>query len=148
MSDPPLYAITVSGEEFYFTWDQLESDPGNYFMTYFLGREGRATKQLRMEKEPKLLQLIQAHLRGYDIFPIPDTIVPLYMTKETMVNNLLNEARLYGLRLLCEKILNYQEIQRRKELEKEASKRRRSSKFGVSGSHIYCRNLLTLPRDL
>lgn len=45
-----------------------------------------------------------------------------------MVNNLLNEAQSYGLGLLCEKISNYQEIQRKKEeLEREAVMGRRSS---------------------
>jgi hypothetical protein len=135
MSIPLLYAIIVSGEKFVFTQDQLESDPGNYFLNHFFDRFGEAVgkREYRVEKEPKLFQLIQAHLRGYDIFPIPDAIVPPYMTKETMVNNLLNEAQFYGLGVLCQKILNYQETQRKKgEPEKEAFMRQRSYKYAVS----------------
>jgi hypothetical protein len=139
MSNPQLYAIVVSGEIFNFTRDQLESDPGNYFATYFFGgfeEAAQGAQELRLEKEPRLFQLIQAHLRGYDILPIPETMVPPYMTKETMINNLFNEAQMYGLDLLAEKIGKYQEEQKQKELLEQskaaARTRPRSYKLGVS----------------
>jgi len=119
MSNPQLYAIIVSGERFNFTRDQLESDPDNYFATYFFGgfeEAAQGAQELSLEKEPKLFQLIQAHLRGYDVLPIPETMVPLYMTKETVIKNLFNEAQMYGLDLLAQKIGEYQEEQKQKEL--------------------------------
>jgi hypothetical protein len=67
ISIPPLYTVIVSGEKLVFTQDQFESDPGNYFMTYFFGGFGEAAQgahEWRVEKEPKLFQLIQAHIRG------------------------------------------------------------------------------------
>ncbi|PVF94821.1 hypothetical protein CPB86DRAFT_668215, partial [Serendipita vermifera] len=94
------YTLVVGGEFFRLTKDQLVSDPGNYFATYFLGDFAEAHNgigELHISKEPKLFALIQAHLRGYSIFPIPDLIVPSYMTKETMVENLILEAQFYGL---------------------------------------------------
>ncbi|CAG8669000.1 726_t:CDS:1 [Acaulospora colombiana] len=101
-----IYALIVSGECFKLTKDQLESDPGNYLATYFLGDFAEATdgvQELHISKEPKLFTLIQAHLRGYTIFPIPDSIVPPYMTKETTIENLILEAEFYGLEILEEK---------------------------------------------
>lgn len=73
------YTVIVSERRFVFTRDQLESEPGNFLATYFLGgfREARTgTKELELETEPLLFELIQAHLRGYDIFPIEDACVP------------------------------------------------------------------------
>jgi len=119
MSNRQLYAIIVSGEKFNFTRDQLESDPGNYFATYFFGEfeeAAQGAQELSLEKEPKLFQLIQAHLRGYDVLPIPEMVVPPYMTKETAIKNLFNDAQMYGLDRLAEKIGKYQEDQKQKEL--------------------------------
>jgi hypothetical protein len=85
----------------------LESDPTNYFAIYFLGAFAEATigiRELHISKDSKLFAVIQAHLRGYDVFPIPDSFVPAYMTKETMMENLIMETRFYGLRNLETKI--------------------------------------------
>ena len=101
------YIIIVSGERFVFTQDQIESDPGNYFSTFFFGdfAEGvRGVREIAVEKEPLLFKLIQAHLRGYEILPLRDTFIPPYMTKQVAVGNLLREARFYGLQKLEERI--------------------------------------------
>jgi hypothetical protein len=106
-----LYSIIVSGENFDFTKDQLESDPENYFTTFFFGDFAEAAngcKELVIEKEPKLFRLIQAHLRGYTILPLSPSSIPHYMTGETTMINLLVEAQYYGLRSLVEKIEEYQ----------------------------------------
>jgi hypothetical protein len=108
------YALIVNGEKFILTREQIESDPGNYFASYFLGDFSKAaagTRELIVQKEPQIFKLIQAHLRGYDILPLSDKVVPYYMTKETMTSNLLKEAEFYGLNLLCQKVRNYQNIQ-------------------------------------
>ncbi|KIM22409.1 hypothetical protein M408DRAFT_41835, partial [Serendipita vermifera MAFF 305830] len=101
------YTILVSNEQFRFTRDQLESDPGNYFATYFFGEFAEASqgaKELVVEKDVHLFRLIQAHLRGYDIFPLPDAAIPPYMTKEVAIKNLHRDAQFYCLGKLEEKI--------------------------------------------
>lgn len=105
MSD--LRCIIVSGERFEFSRDQLESDPDNYFATYFFGgfSEGsQGKKELVIQKDAQLFKLIQAHLRGYEVFPLPDAAIPPYMTREGAVANLLREAQFYGLARFEERI--------------------------------------------
>jgi hypothetical protein len=111
MPPPELYSIIASGEKFNLTPDQLQSDPNNYFATYFLGDFEEATRnerELIVEKEPLLFKLIQAHLRGYDILPLADGCIPSYMTKEGALENLLKEALFYGLDILTSKIKDFQ----------------------------------------
>lgn len=57
--------------------------------------------------EPALFKLIQAHLRGYDILPIPDGYIP-YMSDEVVLGNLLKEAAYYALSGLVQKIKEFQ----------------------------------------
>jgi hypothetical protein len=105
------YTIVVNEDRFVFTRDQLESDPGNYFAQYFLlgfKEVPKGTREMEIEKEPLFFKLIQAHLRGYDILPLPDNWVPSYMTKESALNNLFKEAQFYGLWNLQNKILEFQ----------------------------------------
>jgi hypothetical protein len=132
---PPItsgmtYTVIVSGEKFVLTRDQIESDPGNYFASYFLGEFSEAaagTRELIVQKEPHIFKLIQAHLRGYDILPLSDKVIPWHLTKETMISNLLNEAEFYGLDLLCQKIRNHQNI-------RAAQLKEKKYKFAVSNS--------------
>jgi hypothetical protein len=101
------YIIIVSGQRFVVTRDQLESEPGNYFATYFLDKFQEFpnnTREIKLQKDPLLFTLIQAHLRGYDPFPIPDSSVPSYMTKEGVLKNLLKDAQYFGLTRLEELI--------------------------------------------
>ncbi|KIM21772.1 hypothetical protein M408DRAFT_301074 [Serendipita vermifera MAFF 305830] len=98
------YAIIVSGERFHFTRDQLESEPGNYFATYFFGGFQEATnnvKELILEKDPLLFKHIQTHLRGYKVFPIPKEYLPAYMDEVTALENLEKDADFFGLESLC-----------------------------------------------
>jgi hypothetical protein len=111
-----LYSLIVSGERFELTKAQIESDPGNYFVTLFFGDFAEADNgctELVISKEPKLFKLIQAHLRGYIILPLPPSSIPDYMTLETTLINLLTEAQYYGLQLLVEKIEQFQLDQQR-----------------------------------
>jgi hypothetical protein len=121
-----IYTLLVGGGRFELTREQLESDPGNYFATYFLGEfreaaEGR--RELRLHRDPKLFKLIHAHLQGYDILPLSDACIPEYMTKETALQNLLKEALYYGLAELQDMIENL--TQERLQVEVEAKKSRR-----------------------
>jgi hypothetical protein len=104
------YTIIVSGEKLVFTKDQIQSDPGNYFATYFFGdfAEGaQGTRELVVEKDIQLFKLMQAHLRGYEIIPLPDTAIPWYMTREGALANLLQEAQFYALDMLVAKIHHF-----------------------------------------
>jgi hypothetical protein len=99
------YTVTVSEVEFYFTNDQLQSEPGNYFANYFATNR---TNTLTLEKDPVLFRHIQTHLRGYNVFPIPEGFLPSYMDEMTALQNLQNDANVYGLgrleRLVAEQI--------------------------------------------
>jgi hypothetical protein len=105
-----LYTIIVSGEKLVFTKDQIISDPGNSFATYFFGNsaEGsRGARELIVQKDIHLFKLIQAHLRGYRVLPLADNAIPSYMTKEVGLLNLFLEAQYYGLQQLEERIRRY-----------------------------------------
>lgn len=124
------YTIIVNGERFVFTRDQLESDPGNYFWQYFLGgfkEVPYGTTEMEVEKEPLFFKLIQAHLRGYEILPLPDQCIPPYMTKEGALRNLSSEAEFYGLWDLHKKIETYRTTTEAN-LAKAASLQRKSKK--------------------
>jgi hypothetical protein len=107
-SDPSIYAIIVSGERLTFTREQLESEPGNKFAEYFFGPTSRPStekRELKIENEPALFKLIQAHLRGHNILPIRDGFIP-YMTVEGVLENLLKEAECYALSGLVQRLQN------------------------------------------
>jgi hypothetical protein len=109
-SSETCYTIIVSGESFKFTKEQLESDPDNEFTRYFFGSKGREASPrltLFIEAEPKLFTLIQAHLRGYPVLPIPDRLVPVYMTKNKMLTSFRHEASKYRLSKLIKYIDEY-----------------------------------------
>jgi hypothetical protein len=104
------YTITVTGQKFVFTREQLQSEAGNYFATYFLGdfaESANEVKELVIEKEPLLFKLIQAHLRGYEILPLAPSAIPSYMTPEAALTNLLAEAQFYSLDNLVAKIAKH-----------------------------------------
>ena len=109
-SDPSTYAIIVSGERLTFTREQLESEPNNKLAEYFFGTSSQPStekREMRIEKEPALFKLIQAHLRGYNIFPIQNGFVP-YMTADGVLENLLKEAEYHALGGLVQKLQNMQ----------------------------------------
>jgi len=97
---PQKYTIIVSGQPFVFTRNQLESEPGNYFATYFFGdfkEAASATKELELDTEPLFFKLIQAHLRGYKVLPIQNAYVPDYTSKKVALENLRRDAEFFGL---------------------------------------------------
>jgi hypothetical protein len=109
-SKSSIYTIIVSGERLTFSREQLESDPRNKLAEYFFGSPSQPSTgklELRLEKEPALFKLIQAHLRGYNIFPIRDGFVP-YMTADGVLDNLLKEAEYYALGGLVQRLQNIQ----------------------------------------
>ena len=131
------YVVIVSGQRFIFTRDQLESEPGNYFATYFLGDFNEATNstnELELETEPLLFEPIQAHLRGYTIFPIQDTCIPKYMSKMGMLKSLRKEADYFGLENLVgsidEELVSAAECPMNGEMQKMTAE-------GSSGRRVY-----------
>ncbi|KAG8818526.1 hypothetical protein FRC17_010801 [Serendipita sp. 399] len=100
------YRLAVEETEFKFTKDQLDTEPGNALSEYFSQLESGT--YLHLQKDPLLFKLVQSHLRGYEALPIPDTLVPDYMTKESALENLLRDARSLGLRRLEQRVMDYQ----------------------------------------
>lgn len=101
------YTVVLSGQRFVLTREQLESEPGSYLATYFLGDFKEAaddTREMDLERDPVLFKLIQSHLRGYEIFPLADTCIPHDMTKLTTLKNLLKDAEYFGLERLAESV--------------------------------------------
>lgn len=109
------YTVVVSSQPFVFTRDQLESEPGNYFASYFFGNFD-GIPELEIEKEPAIFKLIQVHLRGYEVFPFSDGLIPSYMTKESFVKSLLADAKRYKLHVLEKKTEHFyqQKIKKKK----------------------------------
>jgi hypothetical protein len=59
------YTIIASGERFVFTRNQLESEPGNYFATYFFGgfkEASEGVKEMKIYRDPILFKIIQLPL--------------------------------------------------------------------------------------
>lgn len=123
------YTIVVNGQRFTVTRDQLESEPGNYFAIYFGGDFQEAANnatEIIIHKEPLLFTIIQAHLRGYKVVPIPDACVPSYMTRQGALENLLLDAQYFSMSRL--EALVQEEI--------EASAAREKSEK-IQGQRIY-----------
>jgi hypothetical protein len=130
-----IYSLLVSGERFELTKDQLQSDPGNYFATFFLGDFSEAQNgctELVISKEPRIFELIHAHLRGYTVLPLSPSSVPPYMTPETALINLMADAQYYGLQMLVEKIEQFRvEEERKRGIVDTTARTRKRYKFAV-----------------
>ena len=96
------YTVVVRSERFILSDEQLNFDAPNYFTERF-GIEG-ATREMLVYRDPKLFQIIEGYLSGYDIFPLPDSAIPSYMSRETFSKNLLVDARFYQLSQLVDKL--------------------------------------------
>jgi hypothetical protein len=97
-----VYTLVVSDTPFVFTEEQLASEPDNKLAAIL---HGARTRELLAE--PAIFKLVQVHLRGYEIFPLPDAAIPYYMKKDTMIANLLFEAERWQLKHLAAKIKEY-----------------------------------------
>jgi hypothetical protein len=94
------YTIVLRGKRFLLSSDQLHFDAPNYFTTLFEGpfqeaAEGR--REAVLYRDPHLFRIIETYLSGYKIFPLPGDGWPKYMSKEAAKENLLDDARFYGL---------------------------------------------------
>ena len=99
---PKEYNVVVRGERFILFDEQLNFDAPNYFTELF-GTQG-STRETFLCRDPKLFQIIEGYLSGYEIFPLPDSAIPSYMSRETISKNLLVDARFYRLSRLVDKL--------------------------------------------
>jgi hypothetical protein len=100
------WLITTTGERFPLTRSQLMSDPGNSLAAKFIGDDKLQSMmlgELVVDEEVALVKLIHAHLRGYEVLPLLDGVVP-YLSKEATLRTFLNVARQFRLHKLQEKV--------------------------------------------
>jgi len=100
---PKEYNVVVRGEDFILSDEQLNFDAPNYFTEYF-GTTEATVVWLSRNRNPRLFQIIEDYLSGYDILPLPDSAGPSHMSRENISKNLLADARFYGLSRLVDKL--------------------------------------------
>lgn len=84
-----VFTVIVADKPFRMSWETLCSDgPTNFFVDYFT-RNPRS-RTVRIDRDPGTFEIILHFLRGYQIRP----------TDEYQNQNLLNDARYYGLKRL------------------------------------------------
>ena len=107
--------IHVGHLKFRLNKTEVESEPENIFVEYFQGNN-----MPTLNADPYLFSLIHAHLKGYEIFPLPPQGLPYggesyssrdlslrvfpYLSKEATLKNLLRDATDFGLKNLVTKI--------------------------------------------
>ena len=77
------WLITTTGERFPLTKAQLMSDPGNLLAAKFIGDDKLQSMrigELVVDEDVALVKLIHAHLRGYEVLPLLDGVIP-YLSK-------------------------------------------------------------------
>jgi hypothetical protein len=92
-------SIRVSGKLFSLSEEQIFSEPESIFVEPL--REGVGT--VRLNADEGIFRLISTHLKGYDIFPLPEQGIP-YLSKEATLKALLRDATDFGLTNLVVKI--------------------------------------------
>jgi len=93
------YHIVVRGQKFILDEHQILFDSPNYFSSYFLGNFKKAAegwRELILRRDPFLFKLVEAHLSGYPVLPLPYSL-PGHMSPETAIKSLLCDAKFYGL---------------------------------------------------
>ena len=104
------YTIVLRGERFLLSANQLHFNAPNYFTMLFEGPFQEAAdgkREVVLYRDPNLFRIIETYLSGYKI--LPHDRWPEYMSKEAAKENLLEDAKFYGLdglALLLEENLN------------------------------------------
>jgi hypothetical protein len=94
------YTVTLRGERFRLSSDQLHFDAPNYFTALFEGPFQEAVEgkcEVVLYRDPHLFRIIETYLSGYRIFPLPDDAWPKHMSKQAARENLMDDAKFYGL---------------------------------------------------
>ncbi|GAA5954394.1 hypothetical protein JCM3765_004446 [Sporobolomyces pararoseus] len=107
-STPPssseVFTVYARDTPFRLTRSQIETDSPNYFTSAFLshGFAESTTYEVHTDRNPYLFTLIVEHLSGYTILPLQPSAVPTSMSVETARENLLRDAKYFGLEQLQE----------------------------------------------
>jgi hypothetical protein len=106
--------IFAGDQKFKLNETELQSEPDCIFMEYF-----RDNNMPDLNADAYLFSLIHAHMKGYEIFPLPSQGFPYgggsfvgesaartlpYLSKEATLKNLLRDATDFGLKNLVTKI--------------------------------------------
>ena len=107
MGPPKEFTITVSDQVFVLTEDQIRRDAPNYFTGLFEGsfkeaREG--AQELKLYRDPYLFGFIHMYLCGYTVLPLPKDNIPRRFSEGSRLENLILDARFYGLDSLAEEL--------------------------------------------
>jgi len=108
------YHIIVRGEKFILDKHQILFDSPNYFSSYFLGdfkEAAEGQRQLILRRDPFLFKLVEAHLSGYPVLPLPCSL-PAHMSPETAIEGLLCDAQFYGLDGLIKYLQSHKTVYR------------------------------------
>ncbi|KAG8873923.1 hypothetical protein FRC20_007283, partial [Serendipita sp. 405] len=104
MSQPETWSIIVDDVRFRLDRMQLYYEPSSYLINQFFNTQGQSIRtEMTINGEPALWKLIQTHLRGYEILPLKDGVVP-YLSKEATLASLNTIAISYGFANLQRKL--------------------------------------------
>lgn len=104
---PEIFTVFARDVPFRLTRNQLETDSPNYFTSAFLSHDfsEATTRVIYTDKHPQLFALVVEHLSGYSFLPLQTSSLPPCMSVEVAHENLLRDARYFGLdqleTLLC-----------------------------------------------
>lgn len=108
MSAKLYNVVSPDGERFPMTAAQLRSDPGNFIASMFFtpsGFEKPDVGDVLVREDTEFVRLIHAHLKGYEILPLKEGVIP-YLSDKATLSSLLVIAEKYGLQILHAKIEN------------------------------------------
>ncbi len=107
MSALEKYTIVINNERFTLLRDQIMRDAPNYFTTFFSGpfkETSEGVREMELNRDPYLFKFVHLYLCGYEILPLPNHNMPSHFSEESRLNNLLLDARFYGLDALAEEL--------------------------------------------
>lgn len=95
----------MGGVPFSLSKDIIRTDSPNFFTAAFLGKfQESDSKQIVVDRNPHIFELIVEYLRGYDILPLSQDACPAKMTPAQATSNLYKDAQFYGLAGLMEQL--------------------------------------------
>lgn len=98
--------VIASDVSFTLTRGQISVDAPNYFTSAFQtqGFAESSSNLLVLDKDPMLFKYITLYLSGYKILPLQIAAIPITMSMESALENLLNDAVYFDLNGLVAQI--------------------------------------------
>jgi hypothetical protein len=100
--------IIFDDERITLTKTLLLNEPTNIFLTRFIepadANGTKNTHEITIDADPLFFKLIQAHLRGYEIFPLADGVIP-YLSEEATLKTFLRLAEKFSFQNLRDRIM-------------------------------------------